>query len=179
MSTTDDIEPGTEHWDDTRGLDYCFDDGGRAASGRRGFAGDCVVRAVAIAGGLAYDDVYARCADGMGTQRVTRGSKPRSRSARNGIAVRRKWFRDYMAEIGAVWTPAMHIGSGCTVRLLHGELPMGRLSRHYSAVIDGVIRDNHDPTRATLFHHADGHTTMSHRCVYGWWTFPPLPAAAA
>jgi hypothetical protein len=33
------------------------------------------------------------------------------------------------------------------------------LSRHYAAVIDGVIRDTHDCSR-------DGN-----RCVYGYWQF--------
>jgi hypothetical protein len=55
----------------------------------------------------------------------------------------------------------MAIGSGCTVHLRDGELPQGRLivavSKHIVTVIDGVIRDTHDPSR-------DGT-----RCVYGYW----------
>jgi hypothetical protein len=51
---------------------------------------------------------------------------------------------------------------------------MGRLvvslSRHYTAVIDGVIHDTYDPTRATIFHEASGPPRMAHRCVYGYWT---------
>jgi hypothetical protein len=55
----------------------------------------------------------------------------------------------------------MHIGSGCTVHLRAGELPEGplvaSLSRHLVAVVDGVIRDTHNPDR-------DGTP-----CVYGYW----------
>jgi hypothetical protein len=44
------------------------------------------------------------------------------------------------------------------------ELPDGRLvvrvSRHMCAVIDGVIHDTHDPSRAGT------------RCVYGYWQHP-------
>lgn len=183
MSGAGVIEPGTEHWDDTRALDYCHDDGGRAESGRRGTAGDCVVRAVAIASGLPYAEVYDVCARGMGDQRATTRMGKHAATARRGVSVRRKWFRDYMAQLGAVWTPAMQIGSGCTVHLLAGELPMGRLvvslSKHYCAVIDGVIHDAYNPTWATIFHKGDGSPpTMSHRCVYGWWAFPALPSAA-
>jgi len=41
--------------------------------------------------------------------------------------------------------PTMAIGSGCKVHLADGELPPGRLvvsvSKHYTAVTDGVIHD--------------------------------------
>jgi hypothetical protein len=55
----------------------------------------------------------------------------------------------------------MQIGSGCTVHLSADELPSGRLvvsvSKHLTAVIDGVIHDTHDPSRRGT------------RCVYGYW----------
>jgi hypothetical protein len=55
----------------------------------------------------------------------------------------------------------MSIGSGCRVHLRDGELPPGRLvvkvSRHYAAVIGGVLHDTHDSTRGGT------------RCVYGYW----------
>ena len=35
-----------------------FDDGGRTKAGYKGFAGDCVCRAIAIATGIPYRDVY-------------------------------------------------------------------------------------------------------------------------
>src|SRR5262249_16904877 len=119
------------------------DDGGRAAAGYSGHAGDCVCRAVAIASGLHYTEVYQALARGAGQERGSRG-----RSARNGIRTSRKWFKEYMQEIGFEWVPTMQIGSGCKVHLRDGELPSGRLvvavSRHYTAVIDGVIHDTYD-----------------------------------
>lgn len=135
-------------------------DGGRAAAGFKGKAGDCVARAVAIASGRPYTEVYARLAQGTGTQRAgKRGKRPAS--ARSGINTARKWFKDYMAEIGFVWTPTMKIGSGCKVHLCAAELPKGRLvvsvSNHVTAVIDGVIHDTYDPSRG------------GGRCVYGYW----------
>ena len=58
--------------------------------------------------------------------------------------------------------------------LLKGELPAGRLvvavSKHYTAVIDGVIHDTHDPTRAMIWYEAGKPPRMTHRCVYGYWT---------
>lgn len=141
-------------------MPFVYNDGGRAAAGFRGKTGDCVTRAIAIATGLSYAEVYDALSEGQGGQRVT-GRTPRRASARNGVSVRRKWFKDHMAALGWAWTPTMRIGSGCRVHLAPGELPGGRLivvvSRHYTAVIDGVIHDTHDPQRD----HG--------RCVYGYW----------
>lgn len=157
-------------------MPFVFDDGGRAAAGYRGPAGDCVVRAVAIAAEQPYQAVYAALSAGSRTQRKTKRSKAKA-SARDGIYTRRKWFRDYMAALGWKWTPTMQIGSGCTVHLAPGELPPGRLivsvSRHYVAVIDGAIHDTHDPRRFAF----DGLTDEekdagvgANRCVYGYWS---------
>lgn len=83
---------------------YVYDDGGREAAGYMGKTGDCVTRAVAIASGMPYDTVYQRLALGNERQRHTRRSSAHSgkRTASHGIRVQRKWFKDYMAELGFV-----------------------------------------------------------------------------
>lgn len=160
-------------------MPWVQDDGGREVAGFKGKAGDCVARSIAIASGRPYAEVYARLAAGMGSQRAGKRGK-RAASARNGVSVRRKWFKDYMAEIGFRWVPTMGIGSGCKVHLAPGELPAGRLvvavSKHYTAVVDGVVHDTFDPQRdpeTTFWCGPDGkvtHTTTSGgRCVYGYW----------
>jgi hypothetical protein len=151
---------------------FGYDDGGRGAAGFKGSAGDCVARAVAIASGRPYAEVYATLCRGAGAERKSRGA-----SARNGIRTKRKWFKDQMRAMGFAWTPTMLIGSGCKAHLTDGELPAGRLvvavSRHYTAVIDGVIHDTHDPQREETWHYPqpDGTTitTVNRRCVYGYW----------
>jgi hypothetical protein len=138
-----------------------IDDGGREAAGFKGEAGDCVARAITIAAGRPYREVHEAIANGTGGQRATKRSGKRPRSARNGVNTGRKWFKDYMTRLGFVWTPTMAIGSGCKVHLRADELPPGRLvvmvSKHSTAVIDGVLHDTHDCSR-------DGT-----RCVYGYW----------
>ncbi len=140
---------------------FQFNDGGREAAGYKGKAGDCVCRAIAIAAHLPYQEVYDRLAEGNAMQRKSKHTPKRARSARNGINTTRKWFKDYMLELGFEWTPTMLIGSGCKVHLKADELPSGRLvcsvSNHQVAVIDGVINDTYDCSR-------DGT-----RCVYGYW----------
>jgi hypothetical protein len=157
-------------------MPFIQDDGGRADAGFKGSAGDCVARSIAIASGRPYGEVYARLAAGRGSQRATKRSGKKSRSARNGINTQRKWFKDYMAELGFRWIPTMGIGTGCTVHLAAGELPVGRLivavSKHYTAVIDGEVHDTHDPQRTTIEIGAvEGvpYRKEYERCVYGYW----------
>lgn len=131
---------------------WIYDDGGRAQAAFVGDAGDCVTRAIAIAAGLDYRTVY----DELAGRQAALGEP---RSARNGVWP--KAYKPYLADLGAVWTPTMSIGSGTTVHLREHELPAGslvvRLSKHLAAVVDGVVRDTHDPSR-------DGT-----RAVYGYW----------
>ncbi|MBB5278679.1 hypothetical protein HNR26_004781 [Rhizobium rosettiformans] len=142
---------------------FTHNDGGRAAAGYKGKTGDCVCRSIAIASGRPYQEVYDRLAKGTGEQRASSRTKKRAASAANGINVGRKWFKDYMAELGFEWVSTMTIGTGCTIHLKADELPLGRLvvsvSKHYTAMIDGTINDTHDPSRGGT------------RCVYGYWKF--------
>ncbi len=141
---------------------FVYNEGGRQAAGYKGKAGDCVCRAIAIAARLPYQEVYDRLAEGNAKQRKSKHDKgERTRTARDGISTTRKWFKDYMLELGFTWTPTMQIGSGCKTHLKADELPSGHLvvnvSKHFTAVIDGVIQDTHDCSR-------DGT-----RCVYGYY----------
>ena len=145
-------------------IEFNYNDGGRKDTGRKGSTGDCVARSIAIAANIPYEQVYNRLAEGNATQRVTRNTRKasaRKRTASHGIYTRRKWFKDYMQLLGFVWTPTMQIGSGCTVHLRADELPQGRivvaLSKHYAAVINGVLNDTYDCSRNGT------------RCVYGYW----------
>lgn len=142
-------------------MTWVFNDGGRQDAGFKGSANDCVCRAICIATGLPYKQIYDRLSEGNATQRRAKGEARGQRSARNGIFIQRKWFKDYMIELGFTWIPTMTIGSGCTVHLKADELPKGKLvcnvSRHVAAVIDGVINDTHDCSRE------------GKRCVYGYW----------
>jgi len=157
-------------------LPYVFDDGGRADAGFRGRSDDCVARAVAIATGLPYSEVYAAIAKGVGAERGSKGA-----TARRGVHTSRKWFRDFMRDLGFTWVPTMRVGQGCTTHLSHGELPMGRLvvsvSKHTAAVIDGVIHDTFDPSRETKVLEADGSVRIAHRCVYGYWVLSASQSA--
>lgn len=166
-------------------MGWVYDDGGRAAAGYKGHTGDCVVRAIAIASGLPYQEVYDECAEIMaGARKTKRRPKAGKRSARNGIYTGTAAFKRYMAKLGFTWTPTMRIGSGCTVHLRADELPGGRLvvsvSRHLTAMLDGVIHDTYDPRRGSTVYYKSGcrdsreavvdRIVPESRCVYGYWS---------
>lgn len=141
-----------------RAIPWRYDDGGRAAAGFKGNApGDCVARAIAIACRMPYGDAYALINE------TARRESPRTgnmrSSARKGVS--KSSTRSIMQSLGWKFVPTMGIGTGCTVHLRLGELPMGRiivqLSRHVAAVIDGTLHDNHDSSRGGT------------RCVYGYY----------
>lgn len=135
---------------------FNYNDGGRNAAGFKGTTGDCVVRAIAIATGKSYKDVY----DSINQlAKLERNSKRQRKSnARNGV--RKQTYEKYLKNLGWDWVPLMKIGTGCQVHLIAYELPPGviicRLSKHLVTVIDGVIQDTFDPSRNGT------------RCVYGY-----------
>lgn len=148
-------------------MKFNYNDGGRALAGYSGSTGDCVCIFIAIASGRPYQEIYDRLAIGNRDQRKTKNqrggkfSNKGQKTAGRGIYTSRKWFNDFMLELGFVWVPTMAIGSGCKVHLADGELPDGKLvvnvSKHFTAVINGVVNDTYNPDR-------DGT-----RCVYGYY----------
>ena len=137
-----------------------LDDGGRAAACLVGKVGDCVCRSIAIATEMPYMDVYELINKWGSEERLSKYRRIKSSAS---MGVYRATTKKLMASLGWTWHPTMGIGTGCRVHLRDGEIPMkGRLvvqlSRHLTAVIDGVIHDTFNPARGGT------------RCVYGYWT---------
>ena len=131
-------------------LKFKYNDGGRSQYFRATGVGDCVVRATAIATGRDYKEIYnifkTECKG----------------SPRNGVSS--KICRKVIARLGGKWVARMGIGTGCQNHLDADGVPtQGRIiasvSKHLTAVIDGVINDTYDPSRNGT------------RCVYGYWIF--------
>jgi len=134
-------------------------DGGRIEAGFKGKApGDCVTRAIALATGLPYLQVYTEL------NAIAKDERPKPGWARSDarLGVYRYTYERFLKQLGWAWVPTMLIGSGCKVHLRAEELPPGRLvvvvSKHLTCVIDGVIHDQFDPARA------------GKRCVYGYYS---------
>lgn len=151
---------------DHRTLPFQYDDGGRSsAPGIKGNK-DCVARSLAIVTGRCYADIYQALSEGNAAQRCSKRSPKRACRADNGVNTQRKWFKNYMHQLGYSWTPCIIPGSHSRIYLREGDLPVGRLvvavSGHYTAVINGVIHDTFDCGREGT------------RCVRGFWSASPL-----
>lgn len=138
-------------------MEWVYDDGGRGKYFKAENVGDCVCRAIAIATQKDYREVYGDINRLAKAERAGKCKRGKS-SARNGVY--RETVCKLMESYGWRWVPTMKIGQGCTVHMRADELPSGRLvvrlSKHMTAVVDGVCRDTYDPSR-------DGT-----RCVYGY-----------
>lgn len=127
---------------------FVYDDGGRSKYFKAANVGDCVVRAIAIATGKDYKEVYNEI-------KVFNNGK----SCRNGTP--KDVTKQYLKSLGYRWVATMKPGTGCRVHLKEDELPGGtiivKLSHHLSCVKDGVIYDTYNCSRDET------------RCVYGYW----------
>ena len=151
-------------------MKWVFDDGGRAEAGFKGRTGDCVCRAIAIATQRPYKEIYNLINEFAKSER--RGKRKSGvSSAREGVY---KTTEDkVMKMLGWKWIPTMLVGKGCKVHLQEDELPKGRLvvrlSKHSTAVIDGVIHDTYDPNDRGVWVDAYGNNITTNRCVYGYY----------
>ncbi|HUV82887.1 MAG TPA: hypothetical protein VMW53_07430 [archaeon] len=138
-------------------MKYKYCDGGRKNAGYKGGTDDCGIRAVAIATDTPYQIVY----DAINL--LAKSERPRKSRARSNArkGVWRRTLNKYLETLGWKWKATMGIGTGCTIHLRSDELPTGRIiarvSKHYVAVINGVIHDTFDPSRNGT------------RCIYGYW----------
>ena len=127
-------------------MSYIFNDGGRAKAGYKGTAGDCGARAMAIALGKSYKDVYKELAQANKEMGL-------GKSARNGIM--KNVYEMVLNRYGWQWHPAPRF-DGRKARC--SDMPQGtviaRQSKHFVAVVDGVPHDIFDCTR---------------KMVYGYW----------
>jgi hypothetical protein len=151
---------------ETNLIKFKYDDGGRSNYFKGQNVGDCVVRAIAIASGKDYKEVYDELARrmkayaGKSWSRTAKRMKKEGRTTpRNGV--NKQAYEPYLKELGFEWIPTMKIGSGMQVHVREDELPEGtlilRLSRHLTCVKDGVLYDTYDCSREGT------------RGVYGYW----------
>lgn len=150
-------------------MEFIINDGGRKEAGFKGDAGDCVCRSIAIITEKPYQEVYDALNEisrELGYWHRTRKIKTKYGTSYEKISSSRtghmrKVYEKYLLSLGYKWIPTMQIGSGCKTHLKPDELPKGRLivavSRHLTAVIDGVLHDTYDCTKNGT------------RCVYGYY----------
>lgn len=149
-------------------IEFVHDDGGKSKYISQRLPGDCFCRAVAIASGIEYIEVAKVISHFASKERVSVKRLVRYKSAKSAMSSASDgvWkatgtrVLEYFGFEKVYW---MRVGVGCEIHVRASELPMGRLvlslSRHYAAVVDRVLRDNHDCSR------------NGNRCVYAIWEY--------
>lgn len=145
-------------------LNYIYDDGGRSKYFKGRGVSDCVVRAIAIASGRDYKEVYDSLRKAIGE------------TPRNGVFTNRVAFKRWMSANGFEWHSCAGIGSHEAVHFVDGELPsyisygkgliparlVCSVHRHYAAVVNNEVHDVWDSR-----YNSWGEL----RRVYGYWIY--------
>lgn len=154
-------------------MEWVYNDGGRAAAGYKGDAGDCVTRAIAIATGLPYKEVYKIINDQakLESEKVIKKYRGQKRSsARNGVA--KETYNAVLKDLGWKWVTCMRFGQGCTTHMVADELPNGTiivaLAKHLVCVKDGVIYDTYNSSEKAYIDEFGQKQINDRRCVYGY-----------
>lgn len=95
-------------------MKYIYDDGGRSAAGFKGKAGDCCVRAFAIAAERSYREVYDMINELAGRERTGRRKRGKS-DASSGVFKATAHKLAYALNCRVRWVSCMGIGTGATV----------------------------------------------------------------
>ena len=155
-------------------MKWVYDDGGRSKYFRGKYAGDCFVRAVAIATDMDYKEVYNLVNEYGKKERPSIHKKDKS-TARNGVY--RGTARKIMKDLGWTWVP--YSLTGHMLHLNTTELPSTYtivccLARHVVCVKSGVIHDVYDSSNKSInfFYRKLGSKPVENhkdRLVYGYW----------
>ncbi len=129
-------------------LDYRYNDGGRKEAGFRGSTGDCLVRAIAIATGLPYSEVYETAARLMKSNGY--------RASGNATIQTRGIRKPGMPSVRAVQDQIMEGFGFSKVKLPQGARPkytqalqrygpcIVSTNGHVAALKDGALQDTFD-----------------------------------
>lgn len=157
-------------------MEWIYNDGGRSKY-FKGDSGDCVTRAISIATGMDYKEVYDEINRRGKLETKTQLNRHRSgklSSARNGVF--KETWKKYLSDLGWEKHSTCRFGTGVTCHLTADELPSGtiivQVAGHLVCVKDGVINDTYNSSEVEYVDEFGNVTINDRRAVYGYWTAP-------
>lgn len=135
---------------------FIFNDGGRFDAGYKGHAADCVARAICIATGLPYAEVWARCAK-------LNKAQGKRHSADYRVRTTTREFKAYAKEIGL--EPVAFKSPKTLNKTTLPQNCIAQKAGHWFAIKDGVINDTYNPSPSGLAK------------ILGYWIYAPKVAA--
>ena len=156
-------------------MEFNYNDGGRSKYFKGQNVGDCVTRALAIATGKDYKEIYDRINQLAKKESVKRHRGHKKSQARNGVF--KETWKKLLDELG--WVHVSTCGIGCRekVKFVDGALPskgtfIVQLSRHLTVLKDNVINDTYDCSKKEYYNCYGDLEVNDERCVYGYWRAP-------
>lgn len=156
-------------------MKWVYDDGGRSKYFDAQNVGDCVCRAITIATGKDYLEVYNELKKRakLETTRVINKYRGHKRSTvRDGVA--HETYQPYLRDLGWTKHSTCLPGKGVMCHLTAEELPKGTLivqiSKHLVCVKDGVVYDTYNSSEKEYYDDLGNLTLNDRRAVYGYWT---------
>ena len=135
-------------------MKFNYNDGGRS-NYFKGSVSDCVVRALAIAEGKDYKEIY---------DYINKLLKENGYPSLRNKGVPKHITRKVLEKYGWTWQPIMKIGSGCELHLNEDDLEnfkdttiIAKVSKHICCIKNGILEDTYNCSRNGT------------RCVYGYW----------
>ena len=156
-------------------LGFNYNDGGRSKYFKGTNVGDCCTRAIAIATGKDYKEIYDRINQLAKKESVKRHRRHQRSQARNGVF--KETWKKVLDELG--WVHVSTCGIGCRekVKFVDGALPtkgtyIVQLSKHLTVLKDNVINDTYDCSKKEYYNFYGDLEVNDERCVYGYWRAP-------
>lgn len=155
-------------------MKFEYSDGGRSKYFKASNVGDCVTRAIAIATGIDYKEVYDRLKELAKKESVKHHRGHKQSSVRDGVF--KETWKKYLAEIGWKKVSTIKPGSSERVHLTESEIPNGtlivQLSKHLVCVKDKVIYDTYDSSKKEYYDEFGDLVINEERLVYAYWIAP-------
>ena len=156
-------------------MEWVYDDGGRSKYYKAEKVGDCVCRAISIATGKDYKEVYDEL-NAMAKQETPTQLKHHRRgkrsSARSGMF--KETWKSYLKSLGWENHSTCQIGQGVSMHLTEDEVPSGtiivQVAKHLICIKDKVIHDTYNSSIKQYYDFAGELCTNDCRAVYGYWT---------
>lgn len=136
-------------------MKWIYDDGGRSKY-YQDDVDDCVTRAIAIATGKDYKEVYDLVNKYIEMEQLDEKYVSNARSV-----VSKEVSFKLLKDLGFTWISTQKFGVKCKTHLRNEDLPnkgtlIASVSKHLTTIKDGIIYDTFDPSRNGT------------RCVYGY-----------
>lgn len=160
-------------------MNFIYSTGGREKYFKALNVGDCVTRAICLATGKDYLEVYKRLKE-LAKAESTKKHQKQS-SVRDGVFG--ETYKKYLKEIGWQKVATIKKGSPERMHLTEEEIPDGvfiaQLSRHLVCVKDKVIYDTYNSSIKEYYDEFGNLVINDKRVIYSYWVKPTTVPVAA